>query len=76
MTGSEQNEILDRCMNSFVSNGYETVQSLLENCEHINIDSDGLNLIDSNVPFEVVSAIYQTIRGMSKPLSTSEVVIR
>lgn len=74
MAGSDQNQIVDSCVNCFIRCGYETAQSIIENCERINIDSDGLNLIETNVPFEVVSAIYQTIRDMRKPPSTSEVV--
>ena len=54
-----QHEIITRCIDAFVSNGFEDEQNIVAACEYIN--SDDLSL-------KVVAIIYQTTVDFRKSL--------
>ena len=61
-----QHEIITRCIDAFVSNGFEDEQSIAAACEYIN--SDDLSLKEAKVPLKLVAIIYQTIVDFRKSL--------
>ena len=59
-----QRDIVTRCIDAFVANGFEDEQSIVEQCESIN--SDDLSLKAANIPFKLVAIIYKTIQELRK----------
>ena len=71
-----QQDIVTRCINAFVSNGLRDEQSVVTSCEYIN--SDDLSLKVAKVPIIFVAIIYQTILDFRKkaPIEVSCIVIQ
>ena len=62
--GSYRKKMVGRCVDCFVSLGYETLQSIVESRDYV-IDADlPFELIDADVPSGLAEAIYQTIQDM------------
>ena len=59
-----QRDIITRCIDVFVANGFVDEQSIVEQCEAIN--SDDLSLKAANIPFKLVAIIYKTILELRK----------
>ena len=59
-----QRDIVTRCIDVFVANGFEDEQSVIDQCEFIN--SDDLSLKGANIPFKLVAIIYKTILEFRK----------
>ena len=59
-----QRDIITRCIDVFVANGFVDEQSIVEQCESIN--SDDLSLKGANIPFKLVAIIYKTIQELRK----------
>ena len=60
----KQRDIVTRCIDAFVANGYVDKQSIVEQCEFIN--SDDLSLKAANIPFKLVTIIYKRILELRK----------
>ena len=59
-----QHDIVTRCIDAFVANGFEDEQSIVDACEVIN--SDDLSLKGANIPLKLVAIIYKTIQELRK----------
>jgi hypothetical protein len=57
-------DIVTRCVNVFVANGFVDEQSVVDQCEYIN--NDDLSLKEAKVPFKLVAMTYQTISDFRK----------
>jgi hypothetical protein len=60
--------IISRCVDAFVPNGFNDEKSVVEACEHINIDD--LHLKTANIPLKLIAIIYKTILDLRKPVSS------
>ena len=63
-----QRDIVSRCIDVFVSNGFRDEQSVVEACEFTNCDD--LVLREANIPFKLVAIIYKTILEFRKKSQT------
>ena len=69
-TKFNKQELVSRCVGCFVTSGYETIQSIMRDCEDIN--NDDLHLKeDVRIPVKLIIAIYKAIREMRKDPSES-----
>jgi hypothetical protein len=57
-------DIVTRCVNVFVANGFLDEKSVVDQCEYIN--NDDLSLKEAKVPFKLVAMTYQTISDFRK----------
>ena len=63
-THFNKRDIVTRCVNAFVANGFADEQSVLSSCEYINMDD--LSLKEAKVPIKLVAMTYQTIMDFRK----------
>ena len=61
-------EIISRCVDAFVANGFNDEKSVVEACEYIN--SDDLHLKTANIPLKLIAIIYKTILDLREPVSS------
>jgi len=59
-----QRDIITRCIDVFVANGFEDEQSIVDACEVIN--SDDLSLTGANISLKLVAIIYKRILELRK----------
>ena len=59
-----QRDIVKRCIDVFVANGFGDEQSVVDACEFIN--NDNLSLTKANIPLRLVAIIYKTIQEFRK----------
>ena len=59
-----QHDIVTRCIDAFVSNGFRDEQSVADACEFINCDD--LCLKEAKVPILLVAMIYRAIIALRK----------
>ena len=59
-----KSDIVTRCVNVFVANGFVDEQSVLSSCEYIK--NDNLSLTKADIPLKLVALTYQTILDLRK----------
>ena len=56
---------VNRCVQCFVLCGYDSLQSVVDDCE--NIDPDDLHLSLFGIRPDLIAIVYDAIRNMRKP---------
>ena len=60
----DQEDIVSRCVDRFVANGYKDVKSVKGDCESIR--SDVLAFTGAGIPVRLITCIYKTITDITK----------